>query len=86
MVSMAASSGRRPQPRRSAPKYRYLSRSLPHQEGEILALQNVALTNSPNLDLGEVSAHSIFSAANQAEVSMKQILAALSLADGASET
>lgn len=70
-----------------AKEYRYLSPVYFHtKDGEILALQNVALTNSPNLDLGDVSAHSIFSAANRTEVSMKQILAALGLADGASET
>lgn len=69
-----------------AKEYRYLSPVYFHtKDGEILALQNVALTNSPNLDLGEVSAHSIFSAANQIEVSMKKLLAALGLADGASE-
>ncbi len=70
-----------------AKEYRYLSPVYFHtKDGDILALQNVALTNSPNLDLGEVSAHSIFSAANRTEVSMKQILAALELADGASES
>lgn len=69
-----------------AREYRYLSPVYFHtKEGTVLALQNVALTNSPNLDMAEVSAHSIFSAATPNEVSMKRVLAALGLADGTSE-
>lgn len=70
-----------------AKEYRYISPVYFHTKaGEILALQTVGLTNVPNLDLFEVSAHSIFSTRNtEPEVSMKKVLAALGLADGGSE-
>lgn len=70
-----------------AKEYRYISPVYFHTKaGEVLALQTVALTNVPNLDLFEVSAHSIFSAAQPTtEVSMKRLLAALGLAEGGSE-
>ncbi|OJF90639.1 hypothetical protein AX761_23355 [Rhizobium sp. 58] len=67
-------------------EYRYLSPVYFHtKEGKILALQNVALTNSPNLDMAEVSAHSFFHAKHNEEAPMKLILAALGLAEGGSE-
>ncbi|WP_428429529.1 phage protease [Pararhizobium sp.] len=67
-----------------AKEYRYLSPVYFHTEaGDILALQNAGLTNNPNLHMAEVSAHSVFRSTN--EVPMKNILAALGLADGASE-
>ncbi|WP_440411133.1 phage protease [Neorhizobium petrolearium] len=70
----------------AAKEYRYLSPVYFHtKDGKILALQNVALTNSPNLNLPEVSAHSIFSATANTEVSMKRVLAALGLSEGAGE-
>lgn len=70
-----------------AKEYRYLSPVFFHKPGgEILALQNVALTNAPNLNLTEVSAHSLFSAKPTTEAPMKQILAALGLSEGSSET
>lgn len=70
-----------------AKEYRYISPVYFHTKtGEVLALQTVALTNVPNLDLFEVSAHSIFSAAQTTtEVSMKRLLAALGLSEGGSE-
>lgn len=69
-----------------AKEYRYISPVYFHTKaGEVLALQTVALTNVPNLDLFEISAHSIFSAAQTTEVSMKRLLAALGLAEGGSE-
>lgn len=70
-----------------AKEYRYISPVYFHTKaGEVLALQTVALTNIPNLDLFEISAHSIFSAAQTTtEVSMKRLLAALGLAEGGSE-
>ena len=69
-----------------AKEYRYISPVYFHTKtGEVLALQTVALTNVPNLDLIEISAHSIFSAAQTTEVSMKRLLAALGLAEGGSE-
>lgn len=70
-----------------AKEYRYISPVYFHTKaGEVLALQTVALTNVPNLDLFEISAHSIFSTRNtEPEVSMKKVLAALGLADGGSE-
>ncbi|MFK3690408.1 phage protease [Agrobacterium tumefaciens] len=70
-----------------AKEYRYISPVYFHTKaGEVLALQTVALTNVPNLDLFEISAHSIFSAAQPTtEVSMKRLLAALGLAEGGSE-
>lgn len=68
-----------------AKEYRYLSPVYFHgKDGKIFALQNAALTNSPNLVMAEVSAHSIFQAAHEEET-MKNILAALGLAEGASE-
>ena len=68
-------------------EYRYISPVYFHTKaGEVLALQTVALTNVPNLDLFEISAHSIFSTRNtEPEVSMKKVLAALGLAEGGSE-
>jgi phage I-like protein len=68
-----------------AREYRYLSPVYFHgKDGKIFALQNAALTNAPNLVMAEVSAHSIFQQAHEEET-MKQILAALGLAEGASE-
>ncbi|WP_440410637.1 phage protease [Neorhizobium petrolearium] len=69
-----------------AKEYRYLSPVYFHtKDGKILALQNAALTNSPNLNLPEVTAHSIFSATANTEVSMKKVLAALGLSEGTGE-
>ncbi len=70
-----------------AKEYRYISPVYFHKKsGEVLALQTVALTNVPNLDLFEISAHSIFSTAQTTtEVNMKRLLAALGLAEGGSE-
>lgn len=70
-----------------AKEYRYISPVYFHTKaGDVLALQTVALTNVPNLDLFEVSAHSIFSAVQTpTEVPMKRILAALGLTEGGSE-
>lgn len=70
-----------------AKEYRYISPVYFHTKaGDVLALQTVALTNIPNLDLFEVSAHTIFSAAQTTtEVSMKRLLAALGLSEGGSE-
>lgn len=69
-----------------AREYRYLSPVYFHtKEGKVLALQTVALTNIPNLDMAEVSAHSIFHTATTQEVSMKKVLAALGLSEGGSE-
>lgn len=68
-------------------EYRYISPVYFHTKtGDVLALQTVALTNIPNLDLFEVSAHSVFSATQpKTEVSMKRLLAALGLSEGGSE-
>lgn len=68
-------------------EYRYVSPVYFHKkDGEILALQSVALTNVPNLDMVEISAHSVFqSQPHQTEVTMKRVLAALGLAEGTSE-
>jgi len=67
-----------------AKEYRYLSPVYFHgKDGKIFALQNAALTNAPNLVMSEVSAHSIFPQAQ--EEPMKRLLAALGLAEGASE-
>lgn len=67
-----------------AKEYRYLSPVYFHgKDGKIFALQNAALTNAPNLVMSEVSAHSIFQQAQ--EEPMKRVLAALGLAEGASE-
>lgn len=70
-----------------AKEYRYISPVYFHTKGgDVLALQTVALTNIPNLDLFEVSAHSVFSATQpKTEVSMKRLLAALGLSEGGSE-
>lgn len=70
-----------------AKEYRYISPVYFHTKaGDVLALQTVALTNVPNLDLFEVSAHSIFSTVQTpTEVPMKRILAALGLTEGGSE-
>ncbi|MGN7715242.1 phage protease [Agrobacterium radiobacter] len=70
-----------------AKEYRYISPVYFHtKEGEVLALHTVALTNVPNLDLFEISAHSVFSTRNtEPEVSMKKVLAALGLSEGGSE-
>lgn len=68
----------------AAKEYRYLSPVYFHDKaGKVLLLQHVALTNTPNLDLPEVSAHSV--RFQPQEVPMKQVLAALGLAEGASE-
>lgn len=68
-----------------AREYRYLSPVFFHdKDGNVLALQNVALTNAPNLNLAEVSAHSVFHQTHK-EDPMKRVLAALGLAEGASE-
>lgn len=65
-------------------EYRYLSPVYFHRkDGTVLLLQHVALTNTPNLDLPEVSAHSAYH--HTQEVPMKLLLAALGLAEGASE-
>lgn len=67
-----------------AGEYRYLSPVYFHlKDGKILALQNAALTNVPNINMAEVSAHTIFP--HHEEDNMKKVLAALGLADGASE-
>jgi phage I-like protein len=68
-------------------EYRYVSPVYFHKkDGEILALQSVALTNVPNLDMVEISAHSVFHfQPPKTEVSMKRVLAALGLADGTTE-
>nr|WP_298099754.1 phage protease [uncultured Shinella sp.] len=67
-----------------AKEYRYISPVYFHgKDGKIFALQNAALTNAPNLVMSEVSAHSIFQKAQ--EEPMKRVLAALGLAEGASE-
>ncbi len=70
-----------------AREYRYISPVYFHskENGSVRALLNVGLTNVPNLNLSEVSAHSIFSAAPTTEVSMKKVLAALGLSEGGSE-
>jgi len=68
-------------------EYRYLSPVYFYSKaGQVLALQHAGLTNIPNLHMAEVAAHSFFSAKTSNEVSMKHILAALGLAEGASET
>jgi phage I-like protein len=68
-------------------EYRYLSPVYFHtKDGDVLALQTVALTNVPNLDMIEVSAHSVFNfQPPTTEVPMKRVLAALGLADGTGE-
>lgn len=69
-----------------AGEYRYLSPVYFHlKDGKILALQNAALTNVPNVNLAEVSAHTIFHQAAHEGETMKKVLAALGLAEGASE-
>lgn len=68
-----------------AREYRYLSPVYFHaKDGKILALQNAALTNVPNINMAEVSAHTIFHQAHEGDP-MKRVLAALGLAEGASE-
>ncbi|CAD7055417.1 hypothetical protein RHAB21_00713 [Pseudorhizobium halotolerans] len=68
-----------------AKEYRYLSPVYFHtKDGKILALQNAALTNVPNINMAEVSAHTIFQQPPQEE-NMKKVIAALGLADGAGE-
>lgn len=70
----------------AAKEYRYLSPVYYHTKaGKVLLLQHVALTNTPNLDLPEVSAHSRLFQQPQ-EAPMKQVLVALGLAEDASET
>lgn len=69
-----------------AREYRYLSPVYFYaKDGKVLALQHAGLTNVPNLHMAEVAAHSFFSAKTNEEASMKNILAALGLAEGASE-
>ena len=72
-----------------AKEYRYLSPVYFHtKEGKVLALQCVALTNTPNLyDLAELSAHSVFQQTPNSnnEDNMDKLLAALGLKTGASE-
>lgn len=68
-----------------AREYRYLSPVYFHDKsGNVLALQNAALTNSPNLNMAEVSAHSVFHRTHKEEP-MDKLIAALGLAEGASE-
>ncbi|MGD9476137.1 phage protease [Shinella sp. G-2] len=68
-----------------AREYRYLSPVFFHdKDGNVLALQNAALTNSPNLNMAEVSAHSVFHQTYKEEP-MEKLIAALGLAGGASE-
>jgi len=68
-------------------EYRYVSPVYFHKpDGDILALQSVALTNVPNLDMVEISAHSVFHfQPPKTEVPMKRVLAALGLAEGTGE-
>lgn len=68
-----------------AKEYRYLSPVYYHaKDGKVLLLQHAALTNTPNLDHMQVSAHSAFFTPEQ-EAPMKTVLAALGLTEGASE-
>lgn len=68
-----------------AKEYRYLSPVYYHtKDGKVLVLQHAALTNTPNLDHMQVSAHSVLFPPEQ-EVTMKTVLAALGLAESASE-
>ncbi|WP_188134506.1 phage protease [Rhizobium sp. RU35A] len=70
----------------NAREYRYLSPVYAHaQDGTVLAMMMVSLTNFPNLDIPEVAAHSFFQQASTGDLPMKQVLAALGLAEGASE-
>jgi len=68
-----------------AKEYRYISPVYFHTKaGKVLALQHVALTNTPNLnELAEVSAHSLFQ--KTSEDKMDEVIAALGLSEGASE-
>ena len=72
-----------------AKEYRYLSPVYFHtKDGKVLALQCVALTNTPNLNgLAELSAHSVFQQTPNSnnEDNMDELLAALGLETGASE-
>lgn len=70
----------------AAREYRYLSPVIPHhkQSGKIFFLHNVAVTNSPALDLEPLAASALFALSNKG-TDMENILKALGLAEGSGE-
>ncbi|QDY99070.1 hypothetical protein FQ775_01055 [Nitratireductor mangrovi] len=66
-------------------EYRYLSPVIPHaKDGRIVLIHNVAVTNTPALDLDALAASAKFSPATE-DHEMEKILAALGLAKGSGE-
>ncbi len=70
-----------------AEEYRYLSPVIPHDKksGRIFVVLNVAITNTPALDLDVLAASSLFSTLSNEGTPMEKILKALGLAEGSGE-
>ncbi|MER9545607.1 phage protease [Mesorhizobium sp. M0437] len=70
-----------------AEEYRYLSPVIPHRkaDGRVLLILNVALTNTPALDLEAAAASAVFANLSEKGTEMDKILTALGLPKGTGE-